>query len=64
MFSLYQAVKIYGTNEAFKEEVGNAFYSMTERVQSALPAVQKVSPGARQQIEQTFYAFFQRIMGM
>ena len=64
MFSLYQAVNIYGTNEAFKEEVGNTFYSMTERVQSALPAVQKESPGARQQIEQTFYAFFQRIMGM
>ncbi|MBI3136699.1 MAG: DUF2723 domain-containing protein [Bacteroidetes bacterium] len=64
VFSIYQAVNLYATNEAYKEEVSAKFYSVTERVQAALPRIQRVSPAAFQQIEQTFYAFFQRIMAM
>lgn len=63
-FSLYQAVNIYGTDEAFNEVVGAQFLSITDQVQRALPAVQKQSPSARQHVEQTFMAFFQRIMMM
>jgi hypothetical protein len=64
VFSLYQAVNLYATNEPFKEEVSNKFYAVTERVQNALPKIQRISPGAKKQIDETFYAFFQRIMGM
>ena len=63
VFSLYQAVNIYGTNAAFKDEVANKFYAVTERIQSALPNIQRVSSSARKQVEETFFAFFQRIMG-
>ncbi len=63
VFSLYQAVNLYGTNELFKEEISNKFFSITERTQNAMDKVQRVSPSAFQQIEQTFVGFFQRIMG-
>ncbi len=63
-FSLYQAVNIYGTDEAFSSEIGDQFLSITDRVQRALPAIQKEGPSSRAQIEQTFMAFFQRIMMM
>lgn len=64
MFSLYQASNLYGTNEPFKTDVSERFYGMTERIQLALPKIQKVSPGAKALVDQTFMAFFQRIMMM
>lgn len=64
VFSLYQAANIYATNTEFVDEVGAKFLSITERVQRALPGIQKQSTGARIQVEQTFYGFFQKIMMM
>lgn len=63
-FSLYQSVNVYGTDEAFKDQIGTQFLAISDRVQRALPSLQSQGASIRAQIDQTFIAFFQRIMMM
>jgi gamma-glutamylcyclotransferase (GGCT)/AIG2-like uncharacterized protein YtfP len=62
IFSLYQACSIYSTNTEFSDEVGAHFYSVTEKIQPKLDKLKRVSTTARQQIDQTFGDFFNKIM--
>jgi hypothetical protein len=63
IFSLYQSSAIFGTDKAHQEKISNDFFKITELIQAALPSLQKQSPSASQQIDQTFGAFFSRING-
>ena len=63
VFMLYQGVSIYGSNQAFAEDISNRFLAITERIQPSLEKIKKISPGYRQRVEQTFDHFFRQILG-
>jgi len=60
-FSLYQTVSIYGSDEEFKSSILTRFYTLTESLQNGLQDIRNYSPNAKQHVDQTFTAFFQRI---
>lgn len=63
MFSIYQSVNAYGTNDAHIDFVSQKFLTLTERVQLALPKIQRISPATFKHVEGTFIDFFKRITG-
>lgn len=63
IFSLYQSSAIFGTDKTHQEKISADFFKITELIQASLPILQKESPSASQQIDQTFGAFFSRING-
>ena len=63
VFSLYQATQIYDTDPAYKDKVSNVFFDVSTKIQSGLNPIRKISPSARNMIQNTFDKFFSQING-
>lgn len=63
IFGLYQASAVFGKDKAHQDKVSEDFFRITTELQTDLDQIRKYSSSARQQVTQTFDAFFQRING-
>ncbi|UKN00472.1 MFS transporter [Paracrocinitomix mangrovi] len=58
VFSLYQTVSVYSSDEAYQTTVGERFYNITMKVQAGLNPIRRTKPNGSARVNATFDSFF------